>query len=306
MENLKILVVEDNKEHMEDAKKTFDFLLEKGAPVEFHYAETLKETEVLMEEIEFDGIITDVFFPYDEEVRDDNLPGWDYGTAARCRKFIKLPDIYEGLVGTWEWNENCRRNHERLKGEGHYTRPETGYALGEWLIESAGYKNETLQKHNAWMQGKAMHPSGMLVALECVKRNIPFKFETDQTGHGSITEAVFQTVSSKFQIKISDWVYRDKIKKVKKWYFSYSNLIAQIWIKKRGCFSKNRELDGSQEQYDYIQHMGKHCASPGFLGKPRSPYAKEEPEENENIKRSKALLTEVAKNEKEVIDFINS
>ena len=63
---LKILVVEDNEKHIEDAKEFFA-----DKPVEVVYAKTYTEVKDALkndpferEEPDIDGIITDVFFPY--------------------------------------------------------------------------------------------------------------------------------------------------------------------------------------------------------------------------------------------------
>jgi hypothetical protein len=59
---LELLIVEDNKQHLEDAKRYFEHPCRK-AVISIHYASTLNHAEQLMSERKYDGIITDVFFP---------------------------------------------------------------------------------------------------------------------------------------------------------------------------------------------------------------------------------------------------
>ena len=59
---LEVLVVEDMEHHINDAKRTFMPLVEKGL-VFFDYATTLLQAQLKIDNKKYDGIISDIFFP---------------------------------------------------------------------------------------------------------------------------------------------------------------------------------------------------------------------------------------------------
>ena len=71
---LDILIVEDNEKHLADAKSCFDSLITKEEKINVQYATNYIQAEKIIEENTFDGIICDIFFPYQEgEIRNDEI-----------------------------------------------------------------------------------------------------------------------------------------------------------------------------------------------------------------------------------------
>ena len=66
---MKILVVEDNQQHIDSAKK---FFAEKG--IEMWSTETLKGFISAIGDDHYDGVLSDVFFPYDDDSYQDEVP----------------------------------------------------------------------------------------------------------------------------------------------------------------------------------------------------------------------------------------
>lgn len=190
MENkkLELLVIEDDPRHLADAKTAYGRIQEMGSPVEFDYVSTLKDAQEKMDSKMYDGIITDVFFPYDNQTRDDNVEGWDYATSSKCTKLIApyLPDDNEELV----------------------------------------------QKHKDWMSGESMHPSGIVVAKEAHGKDIPYVFNSDIKGHGSVMETIFQSAADfepKYKALISAALEMGN--KRKHWLTKYSGIVNQVYLK---------------------------------------------------------------------------
>lgn len=91
MELMKILVIEDNRKHMDDA---IDFF-EKMENVVFEMAYDYRQARAELEKGEIDGVISDIYFPYNS---DDERPGFrteepiGVGILMLCRE-KKIPCI---------------------------------------------------------------------------------------------------------------------------------------------------------------------------------------------------------------------
>lgn len=59
----KILIIEDNPKHLEEVKKFIDERVNAGADFETHFASTFEETKKALDAEQYDGIISDIFFP---------------------------------------------------------------------------------------------------------------------------------------------------------------------------------------------------------------------------------------------------
>ena len=66
---MKILVVEDNQQHIDSAKK---FFAEKG--IEMRSTETLEGFSSAIGDDRYDGVLSDVYFSYDGEYYQDEVP----------------------------------------------------------------------------------------------------------------------------------------------------------------------------------------------------------------------------------------
>lgn len=85
---LDILVVEDQESNIRDAQ---NFLLEQqklGSPICVDYTSTLKAAQDRIREKRYDGIITDIFFPYDDTEQVDKIKGYNPDTAKLCFEML--------------------------------------------------------------------------------------------------------------------------------------------------------------------------------------------------------------------------
>jgi hypothetical protein len=86
---MKILVIEDNEKHLNDAKAFFSGIV----GLEVIYAEDYRKSKVSEKILEVDGVISDIFFPL---AKGDNTWGQEepigVSIMMRCRE-MKLPCI---------------------------------------------------------------------------------------------------------------------------------------------------------------------------------------------------------------------
>jgi hypothetical protein len=90
MENLEILIIEDNSEHLKDAELEMNKKASLGAPIKVDYATNYAEAEHLSNLKKYHGIISDVFFPYDNQTSQGKIKGWNSHAASICLKAIVL------------------------------------------------------------------------------------------------------------------------------------------------------------------------------------------------------------------------
>ncbi|MBU1198522.1 MAG: hypothetical protein KKF46_05990 [Nanoarchaeota archaeon] len=90
---LDILIIEDNPKHLEDAKAEVQSRIKAGTHIAADYAVTYVQAKELMQQKKYQGIITDVFFPYDDQQRQDAKKGWHPEAATEIFGLIK--DICE-------------------------------------------------------------------------------------------------------------------------------------------------------------------------------------------------------------------
>lgn len=192
---LELLVVEDTPFHLEEAKSEMENLVKYGAQISVDYATTLKEAMDLQKHKKYDGIITDMFFPYDDQTRDDNIKGWDYETSAKCAKEIVpyLKKNSEIIKNTKEWNDGAKERDEK---RGYKTNSMSDEELLEDISERLERNEKVNQAHYDYISGKSMHPSGMIVAMKALKEGTPVRYCTDARGHGSVTNAIDEATSN--------------------------------------------------------------------------------------------------------------
>ena len=92
MEKLEILVVEDQEKHLADVKEEMQKRIDAGMDLEVSYAKTYVEAKEMMGKKKFDGIVSDIFFPYDDKTHSDtdSCPtGWESAIASMCYDLLK-------------------------------------------------------------------------------------------------------------------------------------------------------------------------------------------------------------------------
>ncbi|NQU97961.1 response regulator [Candidatus Woesearchaeota archaeon] len=153
MKKLEILVIEDNLEHLEDARKAAEKMVEEGIPVNFNYATSYVEVKKIQEEMNIDCIVTDVFFPYDTPAIDNEE------IKQKCEALLEpIIDCFRGDL----------RERYDLQTE-------------EWVNAA-----------DNWISGKEMHPTGIVVVDEALANNISIVMCTDTYHHGYKTEIINQ------------------------------------------------------------------------------------------------------------------
>ena len=111
---LEILLVEDNPDHIKAAKEYFLGKNLKKAGIEISYVKTYEEAQQVMQGKEISGIISDVFFPWD-----DKLGGWNRTAANKCteilepivERFQSTPDYYWKARKALDYWKNCVEMH---------------------------------------------------------------------------------------------------------------------------------------------------------------------------------------------------
>lgn len=185
IKNLEILLVEDEPKHLADAKaevqKVIERVKEFGVAIQVDYASSYVEAQKAMKGKKYDGIISDIFFPFDMEAPEEELPwgekaikGWS--GAAKTKG-------YELLTS----GEKPSRMLKELDDTGVLDNMEVlGYKKVEKTLTEWGVDRETKTKLEAlkWLGGQAMHPTGVMVVEEAVKQKIPVVVCTDQWHHG--------------------------------------------------------------------------------------------------------------------------
>ncbi|MFC1645296.1 hypothetical protein ACFL08_04690 [Patescibacteria group bacterium] len=145
-----ILIIEDKQNHLENARLTSqeiagsDLLRIADIQISVDFATNYVEAIELMSANCYDGIVSDIFFPYSNERE------WDEEIKNKC--FSELEKYYLGFIKTQAFN---------------YV-----HAM-----------------HN-WMERSSLHPTGLVIAIEAVNRNIPFIFCSDTYHHGLCTQPV--------------------------------------------------------------------------------------------------------------------
>jgi hypothetical protein len=169
---LEVLVIEDAPQHLHDAQHFF----RKNMQANITYASTYQEYRDAIAQHPFDGIITDVFFPYDSSP--GTVPGWNKSVAESC---------YKSLAKTMRWYrseqlkqqediETCNKAHPSASAT-----PGKDYGLFFTAIK-------------AWHEGDAMHPTGMLVVKEMTvqPKKIPIVVNSDAYHHSYGFEPVYR------------------------------------------------------------------------------------------------------------------
>ncbi|MCK4649822.1 hypothetical protein KAT36_01180 [Candidatus Pacearchaeota archaeon] len=131
----KMLVIEDNENHLTDAKNFFNGIKE----VDVHYATTFVEAEKFLGEYErnekfkVDGVITDLFFPIDHEYRKEINEGPNgLVVAATCQR-VGMPYVictagwHHGHKNNWACYIHRAMNGPEMIDGGTYDRDESEY-----------------------------------------------------------------------------------------------------------------------------------------------------------------------------------
>lgn len=100
--NLEIFVIEDSEKHLADAKTYFGHQIELGARIKVSYATTLQEALNAINTQNYDGIISDIFFP--SGMNDDREIV--KGLASKLMREIGYSQKYAEDITAWERGEN--------------------------------------------------------------------------------------------------------------------------------------------------------------------------------------------------------
>lgn len=147
---MKILIIEDEAKHIEDAKVA----VAKNSEINADFAKTFDEAKKLMEENSYDGIISDIFFPRNEKKEISNAPiGWSGVIRSKCYDLLENFGVNYG--------KNCSD-------------------FGKKVVEAA----------DEWMQCRTMHPTGVAIADMALKSKVPVVMCTDTYHHGYKTQPI--------------------------------------------------------------------------------------------------------------------
>jgi len=161
---MKLLVIEDDPKHLEDAKNA----LKEHSDIETEFVSTLKDFEEATKNNHYDGIISDIFFPFDENEEEGKPKGWSYNAMIAC---------LELLVGN-------------------------GVNYGDHF-QLNDFTRNVVEASDRWVDGLAMHPSGVVVVKNAKEKNIPIVLCTDTYHHGYVTQPV-ATFASKMDVPLID------------------------------------------------------------------------------------------------------
>jgi len=131
---LEILIIEDDPKHLEDAKQETQRRIDAKEPIKVDYAATFKEAEDLMEKKRYDGIITDIFFPYDDTKRENGPDGWSGIARMECANALEKAKAWPVYP-------------ERIPG----------------IVDA----------FTMWLEGKEMHPTGLMITEKALEEQIP-------------------------------------------------------------------------------------------------------------------------------------
>jgi hypothetical protein len=149
---MRLLIVEDTPEHMERAREFFNT---KTSEVSVDYASTLKEAIDYLNSGQYNGILTDMFYPSGEiEGKDKKL---------REKLAGKITRIYfGGKSSVGELNEK-----------------NPSVAAQKGLVKE-------------WKEGRKLAPMGALLGNRALKMKIPLLVVTDMNHHGRDYEPLHQ------------------------------------------------------------------------------------------------------------------
>lgn len=206
---MKILVIEDNKKHLADAKNFFNSVISSGKNIEVEYAENYVEAQEKMKK-SFDGVISDIFFPYSND-----MP-WSSDIAEKCYQTLK----------------------EVIDERKNYSRRDP-YALEAHMNQSMAEKK--------WRNGETMHPSGVLF-IEEVDLPIVFCSDMNHHAHSYADVFHYIQEKNKILIHIVDVEGdRNVFRAVKKrWDDAYKEFIFSFVANEMGI--KVHEFYGGSEE----------------------------------------------------------
>lgn len=143
----RLLVIEDTQKHMEDV---MDFFAKDDVQVD--YVSTFVDAMKKLEEEEYAGVLTDVFFPFGGE--EYPMVGRRF---ERDWKRDAFSDFSAIVFRSFE-DENSHLDHIRFK--------------------------DMVDNMKSWVRGESLAPFGWLIFKECARKNIPCAMVTDTYHHG--------------------------------------------------------------------------------------------------------------------------
>ena len=172
----RLLIVEDNAEFREGAERFF-----KGVAITPVYAGDFLQFEDIIKQREFDGIITDCFFPY-QTGSDQKAKGLE---AIEKMKAVCPSRKNPVALALW-------KSYEQGMAEG-------GLRL---FCENSGVDfdkvaDSYLQLDMAIKQSEANQPLGIFVAEQAQQIGIPFVLATSTNHHDTLTEPIVRYCGAK-------------------------------------------------------------------------------------------------------------
>lgn len=222
---LEILLIEDEPKHLADAKAEVQKAIESGLAIQVDYASSYVEVQKARGGKKYDGIISDIFFPFDPDAPEEELSwgekaikGWNGSAKSKC---------YELLAASSQLKELEEHGILAVMEEVGYTKVdqefrswyEPGYLPSE--INLAAFK---------WLGGREMHPTGVLIVEEATEQGIPVVLCTDTSHHASKAEPVRQYAASR-KIRLVDTyteLSSDAPAKTKRWDEAIKTLYEKI------------------------------------------------------------------------------
>ena len=142
-----------------------------------------------MEKKRYDGIITDIFFPYDDTKRENGPDGWSGIARMECANALEKAKAWPVYP-------------ERIPG----------------IVDA----------FTMWLEGKEMHPTGLMITEKALEEQIPVVMCTDTYHHGAKTQPVQDYAFGK-QITLVDCFLDGKEHaETKNWKEAYDTLMQEI------------------------------------------------------------------------------
>jgi CheY-like chemotaxis protein len=197
---LEILIVEDNPVHIEQAQRTF---IQGNSEATFDFATTLEEARKRMAEKRYDGVISDIFFPADQEQREGYVQGYDLAAAREVERILNQRGVRTRRATPEEVDHHYEIIFKKLCEEN--PAGQTDPTVAQYLKEEARNQAELacelsdrlkqfgITEDGPWfLKGDEQAPLGMIVVQEAQAQGIPVIYCTDTNHHGKKTQLIYE------------------------------------------------------------------------------------------------------------------
>jgi hypothetical protein len=192
MENkiLDILLLEDNESHFKDAMAEVQRRIDSGETIRVDTARDLAGYFGLTQKKRHNGIISDIFFPTD------------------------LTKPWDNLANNLVWD---------IMGRDYCERHSKDYRCGD-------ERREKMFKivQDDWMDSRNLPPTGVVIADEARKKDIPIVFCTDTYHHGLQTQPVYEHAGQKGITIIDSLDAKDGNASNKNWRLAFDEIFRLV------------------------------------------------------------------------------